>query len=63
MRQGCYNNTVYILLLHNTGIIKILAKFGLYDLLGFWHDILLPQLVCGHMKGQNYMYHKQTKKK
>ena len=63
MRQGCYKNTVYILLLHYTGIIEFLAKFGFSDLLGFWHDILLPKLVCGHMKWQTYMCHKQKKKK
>ena len=37
--------------------------FGFSDLLGFWHDILLPQLVCGQMKGQSYMCHKKKKKK
>ena len=44
-------------------LLKFLAKFGFSDLLGFWYDTLLPQLVCGHMKGQNYMCHKQKKKR
>ena len=43
-------------------LLKVLAKFGFSDLLGFWQNILLSQLVCGHMKGQNYMCHKQNKK-
>ena len=42
-------------------LLNFLAKFGFSDLLGFWHDILLTRLVCGHMKGQNYMCHKQKK--
>ena len=40
--------------------LKALLSFS--DLLGFWHDILLPHLVYGHMKGKNYMCHKQKKK-
>ena len=61
MRQGCYKNTPCYSIIQE--LLKFLAKFGFSDLLGFWHDILLPQLLCGHMKGQNYMCHKKKKKK
>ena len=63
MREGCYKNTVYILLLHNTGIIEISSKIWFQWPIGVWHDILLLQLVCERMKGQNYMCHKKKKKK
>ena len=50
MSGGIYENTTSCYSIIQE-LLKCLAKFGFSDLLGFWHDILLPQLVCGHVKG------------